>query len=933
MSFQLRTFALDDIYDVNNVTNMYTTLHFTLKYVDEVVLDQYLRLCDYVSVNHMTSYYVPGGVFSGIDNLFTYGGTQTQTITTLLRVNGTTTTTSLIERTTQGGYNFTRSLNSTGDDPDILPVGIQKRLFSSNASLAVSNDSLFFSSKYYGKELPEETSGAVVTLPESVETVQVVLPTTVFSDTAVVTAALQSVQPPVAATTDDASPLPTASSLSVSSTTSLPSILPSSCPIFKDNEITINLSAEVGHRSAFGSFELQVQIISPDANHSVIGCSSSFISTVQKQRTSSFLTAFFASVLIILFISNFANIFLSPYQDSNDVFLMPAALICNGPLLNQVTPSFVDFLYYLQFVFFMVALNLHFPGFLSPLVATFRWVAFLRTGGYSCESIGNVYQTIYTGGLKSLLNGGGDHSMSGQWMWFLLDFTIFTACYILLHNIIFATVYFVQRIGGKKSVRVTTHSTRTSLYFNLGLVLYSFLRVATLPLLTIGLYILATFNKNPYGGPSSHENFAAWCVATAAIAFSVYIVMVSFFGFRYVFSATGKNKLYTKLSTMLTWNYFYSGFNVSKVAFVLVDQFEILLFSIAVGCLQWSGMMQLILIIIVKFLYFLLLVIYKPYYSKTRMNRNRIACSATHILVSLLHIPFLYRLDASEELRTRFVWAISIIHLIAIVFLFVIPTVHNIYLCCKLYLKYRKGHKGTDIPDYRDNGDFIELPFSSDNRSLLSNGTFADLVTMPPLSPSVSGILHDNESYTVPENNDCSSSSSSISCHTSVPMRTARDWTVREADMYYNVPRILGPDPEVRQLWEERGRKLHKAKNALAEKARSENQSQVEEKWDWLDTLKRVHFIRRPIKSFEVMRPHPLTFDGSNLVRMETRNTPSTGTDTLAERCMSKGSTSTLDSEETQNNGSIRSSFASVFGLGSAGHTLRVVNTTEEEQK
>lgn len=869
LDFQLRAFALADIFDVNTTTNMYTTMHLTITYVDEVLVSKYLRLCDFVDVNHMTSYYVPSGVFSGIDHLFTRGGTATQTITTLIELNGTKTSTSIVEKSTVA--KVTDSLvNKTADDTDILPVGIQKRLYDQSFGTSRVNSSGIYSqpwnpsfttkflepseiptsrfgnakyrTTYHKKENSLEAVQAF-TFPDSIRTVEVVESTTVT---------------PYAQ-------IPTQSAASAYNSTS------TSCPIFKDNEITISISEHVGHRSAMGSFEIIVEIIDPDAEHETIGCTSSFISIVQEKTLSDGLTIFFAVLLAFIFISNITNIFLSPYQDSEDVYLMPAAMICNAPLLNQVTPSFVDFFRYLQFIFFMVALNLHYPGFLSPLVGSFRWVALLGVKSISNDSSGDVYQTIYSGGLKSLLDGSGTHPMSIQWGWLIGDFFILVGSYIIIHNTLFGVIYLIKKLKRKS---VGGYSRRRFIYYNVGVLLSSFLTLATIPLLSISLYVVSTAQSSPYGGPRMGDHFYTWCVATASIILALYIIAVLFFGLRYVYFKRSRKILYTKLSVMLLWNWIYSGFNVSKVSFVLIDQIETLAFAIAIGCLQASGVAQLCVIIISKSAYLLLLIIYKPYYSQTRMNRVKIACSTASLVICFLHIPFIFSLNRSECVRTRFVWAISIIHLVVIICLFVFPTLHNIYLCYRLYRKYRLGDKGTDIPDYRERGDLIEIPFYSDNCSLFTAETFADLATMPPLSPSVSQLLHVNSSTQgITENRDDEAEIVLVSS-TPYHQRTTKDWTEREVDFYYNAQRVLDPDPEVRQLWEERGRKLQVAKNAIASKTMEKVQTPMSniriENLDGTNNfLKRVRQFgfgslisgrfrvkRQQPKSFEVMRPH-----------------------------------------------------------------------------
>ncbi|CDK27491.1 unnamed protein product [Kuraishia capsulata CBS 1993] len=54
ITYKLHTVALENITDVNATTNMYTTLHVTVEYIDHVIVDEYLRLCDFLSYDNET---------------------------------------------------------------------------------------------------------------------------------------------------------------------------------------------------------------------------------------------------------------------------------------------------------------------------------------------------------------------------------------------------------------------------------------------------------------------------------------------------------------------------------------------------------------------------------------------------------------------------------------------------------------------------------------------------------------------------------------------------------------------------------------------------------------------------------------------------------------------------------------------------------------
>lgn len=818
MVLQMDALALEDIYDVNQTTNMYTTLHFHVKYVETVLVDEYLRFCDHIKVVRNES---SESIFS---NLFTYDGTYTQTVTSHYAISGDTTTT---------------AASTSGNVTSSLPVAIQKRLFTSNIT---SYDA-------YLKEFePSQGFSALVTLPETVETVQVVVTSTVYSDDSDATSTL------------------TGSTVTTTST---------ACPVYKDNEVVLTLQADVGHRSPFGTYEATIQIIDADNDHTVIGCNRIYVSTVQDEKLSTFISAFFAIIMALIIISNTINIWLSPYQDSEDPFLMPAAMICNAPLLNQETPLFTDFVYYLHFLFFMVGLNIYYPGFVAPLFSSFRWVALFHTTSVHGNSEGNVYQTLYSGGLKSLLYGSGDSQLKAVWSYLLRDFGILVAAYICFQNAIFFCIYLYRKIN---TLPVCQRYGRSAFYYNMGIIIDCFSHVAAIPLLTVSFYAVSTNHNNPYGGPYIMYS-PSWTLATAGLVIAFYVFQLGYFGVKYVFKKQGRKSLYTSLRVILTWHTLYSTFNVPKVWFYLVDGLEMLIFSVTVGAAQASGAAQVSIIIAAKVIYLAVLCICKPYYSKTRMNRNKIFCCVANVIVSLMHIPFIESVGSGEGVRTKCIWIILIIHLLVIVFLFLFPTVQNIYVCFKWYYDYRKGAKGIDIPDYRVGGDRIEVPYSTDQYSMSSHGTFSDMVTMPPLSPSVSQMLHEQSDETGSVDTDSLHLTDSRAVsglglpRPNVP--TTKNFAVREADMYYNAHGVLRPDPEVQQLWEERGRKLNKANETFKEKARNPPM----EKTTWLDSIKKVHFAPKKASppKFEVMRPTPLK---RNLT-MDTKLTMDTNATTL----------------------------------------------------
>ncbi|KAG7751988.1 hypothetical protein KL911_004234 [Ogataea haglerorum] len=146
----------------------------------------------------------------------------------------------------------------------------------------------------------------------------------------------------------------------------------------------------------------------------------------------------------------------------------------------------------------------------------------------------------------------------------------------------------------------------------------------------------------------------------------------------------------------------------------------------------------------------------------------------------------------------------------ALVFVFLVPTLYNFYTTFKMYIKYRKGKKGTDIPDYIEHGNLIEVPLLPDNPSLASfDESFNNWTFEPPaLFRTASGTqsvnsktLQFTDHRVVP----------AVATGPSTKPTPKSDLAFREADLYYNSFGVLEPDPEVMKLWKERERKLYRA--------------------------------------------------------------------------------------------------------------------------
>ncbi|KAG7878047.1 hypothetical protein KL906_004459 [Ogataea polymorpha] len=705
------------IVDVNETTNTYTTLHVRLKYVGDVILDEYLRLCNYSRV---------------------------------LRADGDVPVSTTTSQESSTSTHHRSLVDHSTDIPQISDM-IQKR------------------------DVPQllDRSGS-------------------FDD---------------------------------------------SCPIYDGDEVAVDLSLYIGHHSPFGTYSLDVTVINSDANHTVIGCSLATFSTVQKRSLQNFMVVFTALLLSLILLSNILGYQLSPYIDTQNPFLYKAASICNAPLLNQLSPGYADYLVYIQFIHFMAGLNLEYPGFFQPLMASQRWAGVMDLlHNHAAMGVDGVYESLWMGGLKRLLGSGfGKDGLPVIWSSFLITAVIYIAIACVIDLGICSLVLLLKPKDTRPNF---ARYIRLSFLTVIGNILSAFIGYIATPSLIYSFFVLSVPHTHLYGQPEIESN-PHWVTATASLLLALYFLLQIYYVVRFILIKRGRDKLYKSINVILIWQWAYVHLKTSALWFVAVTFLEHFVFSFAVGALQFSGVVQLIVIICSELVLLCVMLFWEPYYPSTGTNRTKISLAVVKLIIAFLHIAFIDGLNGSEKARTRVVWSILVIELVTLVLVFLVPTLYNFYTTFKMYIKYRNGKKGTEIPDYIEHGNPIEVPVLPDNHSLASfdesfnNWTFETpaLLRTSSGTPSVnSKTLELTDHRVVP----------AVTTGPSMKHTHKSDLAFREADLYYNSFKDLEPDPEVMKLWQERERKLHRAVSVEFEKKEGKG---VEKKGG--------------SKGFEVMRPRP----------------------------------------------------------------------------
>lgn len=163
-----------------------------------------------------------------------------------------------------------------------------------------------------------------------------------------------------------------------------------------------------------------------------------------------------------------------------------------------------------------------------------------------------------------------------------------------------------------------------------------------------------------------------------SLSFALWICLACFFIFQYLitfrkyrFAVSNKvSKLYTSMKTILLWGFSYHHYHPNRVYFVIFDILSLFVKALIIGCVQRSGLVQVVILIVLEFVDLVLLFTIQPYYLEMTWTTLRWILPVARFCVTALCIPYIKELDVSEANRTYVAFAQLLIHVvIALVFI------------------------------------------------------------------------------------------------------------------------------------------------------------------------------------------------------------------------------------------------------------------------
>lgn len=386
----------------------------------------------------------------------------------------------------------------------------------------------------------------------------------------------------------------------------------------------------------------------------------------------------------------------NPWTGTYDVLLSSTNYGHQLEALRLVTPGVIDFVTFLQYVFFLASLTLEFPGFFQPVVSSVSWAVLQFHTTFSSHIVENFPANLYVAPTNGTDGQYGLSTMAREvqlatdqdvWAGFVSWLFIFTG--ILLA--ICAPALFVSwRV---RRNRVEGFSKGHVWRFLVGMLVRIFLRLFALPLMAFNFFQLVIAGSSPAVQPAFAAIFlVGWVAAAVYVAWAVRRVRPA-------------ENLWEDLHLCLVYGPLYNTYAVSaaNANFVAVELGATFLRALAIGAIQRSGLAQITLLACIEMGYLMALVFARPYDRETNMNATSVVLSFVRFVLVFLMIPFVPQMNVRASTRG---WIAYVILLICGV-VFILAVARVIQVLFELAIRRAgAGSAATSGTDYKDNGPY-----------------------------------------------------------------------------------------------------------------------------------------------------------------------------------------------------------------------------------
>lgn len=588
------------------------------------------------------------------------------------------------------------------------------------------------------------------------------------------------------------------------------------CPLDPGDMFEFQYEFDVGSFHTFGTYLVRFLLVDPNEAHDTLGCVEFEATPVQP---ASILHFAFYGVLALCIVSLVAGTFttaFSAHQEAQNPFLFIVSTICNTPLLDLLTPTITDVLHYTQTAFFLVTMNLNYPGFLQPvmlLIAPFLLMGIGIIGTRMPASLDGLYDMLWEQGLGKLTLFMSQSLRLSLLTWFNMVVTLFIviAGRCLWSEAVLWILRLVRNktVPEKDPVSRAVDAKRNAMYL-LGYAIETVYLGFCLPFLTLTVYQLKGLRDNSENAPVDRDAYV-WLSVVGLVLVLAFVAhnawIVYYFTFRRV-------AVYLSLSFILAYWSVFSNLKLTKLFWWGLQVLLVVLRAVVIGAID-NGVAQVLLVAMAELVYLCCALWFQPYHLSPSLSYWMMVPVCCRLLVLLLNIAYIPGLQVAERLRLYVAYTQLAIHLLMYTFY----TVH-VVRCVVGAIRNRHD----DTSEQRKN------PLADMNPFVLSRDpSRSDMPAPPAMGASENDLLryfrgHNyqalNDSFATPSTpprvhstdsgQDARMPHSTLQIHLfdrdflpdAFGQNEKYDYTFRESDLRFN--KGLYRDPEVAQLWDSR---------------------------------------------------------------------------------------------------------------------------------
>jgi hypothetical protein len=418
---------------------------------------------------------------------------------------------------------------------------------------------------------------------------------------------------------------------------------------------------------SFATWEGTLRIVSAEVEATTLGCVSATITPDLGDALSGALRYLPAAILALVAVATIFAATCSPWGSAN-LFRWTSNYGRDEDLLRLVTPGFGDCLQYIQFIVLAGSLRLNYPGYFQPVVSQASWSLLLFNQSF--VSHGNGSQSLVDG--IYFANGTYGISRLGQYVGVSEDQDIWASMAIWLLVAICIMIVLVQLgflarwvLGLITGVQETGLSNK-NWPFTAGNIVRIVFNFFLLPIIALSLFQMVVAPVSPAS------------VVAAAVILLLGATGVAVWIFWLIFTTRPRAHVFDDLPTILTYGPLYNTYSDDAAPFAFIPVLLTTMRGIAIGAIQPSGIVQIIILAICEVILILTLHAFRPFQSNTSMNAYHTFFSAARLGSTLLMVAFVPSLGVSEASKGWIGYAILLLHAIVLVFGFFLNSLQTI---------------------------------------------------------------------------------------------------------------------------------------------------------------------------------------------------------------------------------------------------------------